>query len=60
MLLPFPQVKKSEGDCVCSVGTVGENRVLSDERQAFSLSPGTGLAYISEEFSFSAFRVVGF
>lgn len=60
MLLPFLQMKRSEGDCVCSVGTVGENRVLSDGRQAFSLSPGTGLEYISKEFSFNAFRVVGF
>lgn len=47
-------------DCVCSVGTVGENVKLSNERKVFSLSLGTGLEYISKELSLNVFRVVGF
>lgn len=53
-------MRTSEGDCVCSVGTVGENTELSRERKVFSLSPGIGLEYISKEFSLNVFRVVGF
>lgn len=50
-MLPFLQ-RKSEVDCICSVGTVGENTELSNRRKVFSLSPGTGLEYISKELSF--------
>lgn len=60
MCLPFVQMRTSEVDCVCSVGTVGENVKLSNERKVFSLSLGTGLEYISKELSLNVFRVVGF
>lgn len=53
-------MRGSEVDCVCSVGTVGENTELSNDRKVFSLFPGIGLAYISKEFSLNAFGVVGF
>lgn len=59
-MLPFLQRRRSEVDCVCSVGTVGENTELSNEKKVFSLSSGIGLECISQKFSLSAFRVVGF